>query len=352
MGLDLVMRVDGEADTQLADAATVEVYERVGAPTTFRLQYPIDIDDGDLPCLIEERLKPGRTVDVVASSQDARHCLAKGPIRGQRIHLKHGGEGSRVDVLGADSTIVMDREIRSVIWAGVTDAEVVEAIAETYGFEADVAATTAGHAESGHALVQRSTDLDFVQRLARRNGFLFWLSCDEKRNETIHFRRPNLTSEPVLDLIINLDNPNLQTLDIEFDLERPTSTEGKQLDLRTKRVIDGAVGGTPLPLLGAEGLAAITGDIRTTHVSAPADDVGDLRARNEGALAEADWFIKASCATSVHSVGTVVRAHSVVRVRGAGSRHSGPYFVAGVRHTIDAVAHHMEIELLRNAWGG
>ncbi len=47
-----------------------------------------------------------------------------------------------------------------------------------------------------------------------------------------------------------------------------------------------------------------------------------------------------------------MRAHTVVEVNGAGTRHSGKYFVAGVRHTIDSESYLMELELLRNAWGG
>ena len=35
---------------------------------------------------------------------------------------------------------------------------------------------------------------------------------------------------------------------------------------------------------------------------------------------------------------------------GAGGRHSGKYFVASVKHTIDGAEHRMAAELLRNAW--
>ena len=45
-------------------------------------------------------------------------------------------------------------------------------------------------------------------------------------------------------------------------------------------------------------------------------------------------------------------AFDLLELDGAGSRHSGNYLVAGVRHTIDAGGHRMELELLRNAWGG
>jgi hypothetical protein len=33
-------------------------------------------------------------------------------------------------------------------------------------------------------------------------------------------------------------------------------------------------------------------------------------------------------------------------------RHSGKWFCASVRHTLDAVGHRMEFELIRNGWEG
>ena len=59
----------------------------------------------------------------------------------------------------------------------------------------------------------------------------------------------------------------------------------------------------------------------------------------------------ATTETTRERVGRAVRAHTVLELQGAGSRHSGRYLVAAVRHTIDTGSHRMELELLRNAWG-
>jgi len=59
----------------------------------------------------------------------------------------------------------------------------------------------------------------------------------------------------------------------------------------------------------------------------------------------------ATCETSFETLGVVLRPAQVVEVTGAGTRHSGKYFVTAVRHTIDATSHTMALELARNAWG-
>jgi len=350
MGLGISIAVDGSPQPELAETSLVEVEEKMGRATAFRLHYAADISEGDLPLLVDGRLDVGSEISVLVPTDGSRQCLVKGPVTGQRIHLQHGGAGSTLVVHGSDTTITMDREAKSQVWAGLTDSDAVTAILGNYGYAPDVESTSAGHFEDKHTLIQRSTDLYFVQQLARRNGSLFWVTSDEFGVETAHFKRPSLEGGSDAELVINLDSPGIQQLDIEWEVERPTSVETLQLDLNAKTNIDGGVTASPLTLLGNNGLANITGDVHSQYLTAPSDDAGDLTSRGEGALIESSWFIRATCQTSFDVLSRLVRAHTLVNVRGAGSRHSGNYLVASVRHMIDSVAHNMEIELIRNAW--
>lgn len=351
MRLAFTIAVDGKADEELPQASSVEVYERMGETATYRLRYDVDIREGDLPLLTDGRLDAGSSLAIQTMIGDNTHCLVNGPVHGQQIHLEHGGDGSWLEVQGSDSSIAMDRETRTVVWADVTDSDAVTNILKKYGYKLDVQTTKASHSKKKHILAQRDSDLRFVRRLARRNGFLFWTTCDDKGVETAHFKRAPLDGQTAADLIINLARPHLENLDINWDVERPTSVEGLQVDLNTKKDINAGVAKTPQTILGDRGLQAITGDTRSVHLAAPADDAGDLQARGEAALIEADWFIEAKCQTSLATLGKLIRSHSIVELLGAGSRHSGKYFVAGVRHTIDATDHRMELELIRNGWG-
>lgn len=352
MGLGIAITVNGTPDATLIQAVRVEVHERLGQTTYYSILYPADTTDGDIPNLIDSRLDPGSILSINAGPDNGLQCLVKGPVYSQKIHLQQGGEGSTVEVKGADTSIIMDRVFQSVIWSDNTDGDAVTSIVGTYGLTADVATTPATHSEDKHSLVQRESDLRFIRRLARRNGCYFWITYDvASSTETAHFQRPSLTASPASSLGINLATPAIQILDIEWNAENPTSVEGAGLALEDKSDISGDVPQTPQSILGAKKLLDITGDTRSMHVAAPADDAGDMQARSEGALIEADWFIRASCKTSLHKLGVLVRANTIVTIQGAGSRHSGNYLVSGVRHLIDAADHMMEIELVRNGWG-
>lgn len=350
MGLGISIAVNGTPDTGLAAASRVEVYERMGETTHFLLAYPEAVADGDLPLLVDSRLDPGSVLTISVEVGGALQCLVSGPVYSQQIHLQHGGDGSTVEVKGGDNTLVMDRDVKSAIWADVSDGEAITSILSSYGFVTDVMDTPARHLETKHTLVQRETDLRFVRRLARRNGSYFWVDFPESALETAHFQRPALDGEPAATLTINLPDATLEGLDISWNVERPTRAEGLQLDLNTKNDIDGNVDHTPQTLLGTQDLPTITGGIRTVTVAAPVNDAGDMQARGEGTLIDADWFIRATCRTSLFRLGRLVRVNTLVQVQGAGRRHSGLYYVASVRHTIDATTHLMDIELIRNAW--
>jgi phage protein D len=348
------IQFNGNLNASLGNPVAVEVHECVGEPTSFRLNYVIDIQEGNLPLLKENDLSAGSEITILVPTTEGVTALVKGSVRGQQIHLEHGGEGSVLDVLGADSTLAMDREDKAHVWPDVTDSQIARTILQQQGFnDLDVQDTPASHPENKHALVQRDTDLAFVRRLAARNGFLFWVTYDATtKSETAHFKRPPLDSAPAAELIINLTEPraNLDALDVTWDAEAPSSADAGEVDLNSGSDIDGSVSVSPLTSLAATRFAAIGASPRSLHLSVPVDDAGDLQARSEGALIDAEWFIRARGQTSMHALGKVLRAYTVVKLRGAGARHSGKWFCHSVRHYIDAAEHRMEFELIRNGW--
>ena len=354
MGFGFQVEVTGVSQPGLPLPSMVEVHERLGEPTTFRVNYAVDIGDPDMTLVSNQHLGPGADVAVVVAVGQERHVLVKGPVHGQRIRLVHGGSGSWLDVCGSDRSIEMDRALKREVWDGVRSSDVVRTIVKRHGLEADVEETRDEHQERKHTLVQVETDLRFVRRLARWYGYLFWVTTDPAGKSTAHFRRPPLQGTPAARLVVSRrepSQPTIASLDIAWDVERATRIEARQLDVNSKNVIDGGVSVSPLAPLGTRPLSSLAGGGRSTQVVAVVDTVGDLAQRAEATLIQEGWFVEASCDTSLNALGRLVRAHTVIEVLGAGSIHSGKYLVSAVRHAIDAHGHVMELKLCRNAWG-
>src|SRR5512132_1747259 len=249
LGISIVIGDAKKADPGLGGATTVEVYERMGEVTTFSLRFPLDVLEGDIPLLTDARLDPGSILGIFVPVAGKAHCLVKGPVTAQQIHLNHGGGDSWLEVQGADRSVAMDREVRAVVWSDGKDSDAVSTIVASYGLTPDVAETSGGHAEAKHSLVQRDSDLRFV----RRHGFCFWVTADETGIETAHFKRPPLDVSSDKSLVINLAGANVQALDLQFDVEQPTSVVAAGIDLNSKGDLDGTVASTPQALLGQKG---------------------------------------------------------------------------------------------------
>lgn len=354
MGLDILICVDDIPNENLTQkVSSVEVYEKMDQNTSYKLNFAVDICDGDIAQNIEADTAPAKILSILAHVNDSLICLVKGPVTTQQSRLNHGGAGSSLNIEGEDTGKNLDHAPIFQITDSGTDADIVTTIISNADqMIPDVESTPDSlHAEENHSHVQRESNLSLLRTLARRNGFHFWITYSNEGMATGHFRSRSLDGQPANTLIVNHENNNIDLLQVNSDSTRPSRTEGRQIDLRTLSVIGGE---TTLEdsTLGSSGLRELNGTEQQSIQLAPAvDDAGALTARSRGALRDAQWFINATCQTSLHRLCNIVRFHTIVQMQGAGSRHSGNYYVTGVRHKIDAVGHVMELELERNAWG-
>jgi hypothetical protein len=339
-------------DPTLAQPARVEVIEAVGACTTFSLFYDFTIEAGDLPLLKEARLGPEAEIAVRVLDGDSPAVLVRGPVTRQRISLVTGGDGSVLEVIGADATVAMARESKVHVWPATTDAAAISELLGAAGLVPQVQLpTTITHEENKRALVQREPDLHLIRRLARRNGCWIWLEYDPVAAvPTVHVSRPPVDSPAALQLHLAGADRNLEEALIEWDAERVVATAAEDRDVFSASALDGSVERSPLQGLADHALADIVTQPHRARLAFQVADAGDLLVRSEAALIEDGWFVRATLKASARVLKAILRAPSVVELHGAGSRHSGRYLVSRVTHQIDDDDHRMQVTLVRNGW--
>ncbi len=379
MSFDYLILADGKPAPDLVDlAASVTVEQSLDDSARFTLRLEVDLaSDGQYTLLMDDRVRPGAEISVLVRDGESTVCLVQGPVDRARVHIARGGAGSWLEVMGGDRRVVMDRLHRTAVWPGL-DSDIVRTIVESYGLDPDITDTEHSSDAQSHTQNQSATDLAWVQRLARRNGFHFWLSYEVDLGllattvkEIAHFKpsppRPELSSGPgggLLDLLpgggpprleINLagrDTETMASIDIEIDAERPTQIEGLRVAEADTLSETTNIPAPPHEPLGALTLKDLTPGVLRSMFLTTAGDAAELRTRANAALAEAEWFVRATARCSRYALqGRVLQPHMVVPVVGLGERYSGDYFVTSVTHTIDANVHTMDVELARNALG-
>jgi phage protein D len=93
-------------------------------------------------------------------------------VLSHRIHLAHGVAESTLEVWGQDGSVLMNREEKVRPFPDMSDSDAAQQVFADYGFTADVETSPTQHLERRHLLMQRSSDIQFLKLLARRNGFL------------------------------------------------------------------------------------------------------------------------------------------------------------------------------------
>lgn len=330
----------------------IQVVEAVNQATQYRLRYGTNIEDGDFPLLTNSLLDPESVLAVVIPGSPIPSILVSGPVVSQEINIVHGGEGTTVDVYGMDMSVSMDRENRSVVRSNINDSTAVMEILAGYAIVPDAAVTSTFHTDLKHPLVQRETDLRFIRRLARRNGFWFWVTDAAPGVSIGHFKAPPVDGTPAQELRLNVSEPNVDSVSVKWNSERPVSASLAQLDLGSLSSIDGSSQRSSINGLADQHLADIVPTARELHLSVPADDTGDLTSRGNAALIENGWFVKVQVQVRKSRLNSVIRSHTLVNIQGLGTRHSGKYLVSRVVHDINQEDHLMTVDLIRNGWNG
>lgn len=350
-----------EADDNLYNAlAMVEVEENGDLPGAIQLNLPVSqTETEDLTFVNDSRLKPlANLAVVVASEGKPDQCIFDGYVLAHKLHLETGTTDSTLQVWGQDASWLMNLEEKVREWVDVTDASVANTIFGDYGITPSPDNTdddSPSHPESGHSLMQRASDIQFLRNLARRNGKLCRVACAGQPGERIgYFIKPQLNREPAARLSLN--DPlawTVQSLDFDWDVTRPSAVKASQA-LFSDPSEDGISTDTAdsgLSLLAERQLADFVGKPMTVLLTAPVDDAGELMLRSQSLLCETGWFVRCTGEADLSRLNTVLRVGTVVQVDGAGSLNSGKYYVWSVRHTITADAHKMKFVLVRNAVG-
>lgn len=340
--------------------SSVDVEENADLPGAIELNLSIAADgSGDLTYVNDSTFQPYANVAVVVSVDGkAPECIFDGYVLSHKLHLDRGITASKLVVWGQDASWLMNLKENTKEWADVTDVSVASTIFGDYGItpapdnEQD-SDDTATHTESGHTLMQRASDIQFLRQLARRNGKLCRVFCGAQAGQPNgYFAKPNLSGSPVATLTLNDPTKEmLAELDIEWDVTRPSEVVAGQDLFTDTNPASADETNSGLTLLSDRGLAMFAGKVMQAMLTTTVDDNVELQMRAVSLLREGGFFVRCTGKVDLSALGIVLQVGAIVEVDGIGAVHSGNYYVWSVRHTIKEDSHQMAFVLVRNAVG-
>jgi phage protein D len=314
----------------------------------FKLHLAIrQLGDGTWTYLDDERFRMWTPLTIRVGFDDGMEDLISGYITHVRPEFPEDGSKCTLAIWGMDGTVLLDREEKLHAWANEKDSSIAAQIFEQHGLSSVVDDTQIVHDEALSTIIQRETDIQFLKRLAARNGF----ECSVS-GKTGFFRRPQLDGapQPVLAAHFGRDT-NINRVTFEVDALTPTHVSMFHVDGVSKELLNVTVNASAQTALGAS-RSTVGPGVPESQAFVSLDGAARLPEMDtlcRALLHESEWFVTAEGEIAANQYGHVLKPSAPVTIKGVGESYSGVYYVTHVTHTLNANGYTQSFRAKRNA---
>jgi hypothetical protein len=299
-------------------------------------------------------LDPPNRVIIMVIVNALPQVLIDGIITQHEMVLSNEPGRSILDVKGEDISARLDLEEKKKTFANQKDSDIVGTILRdyaTYGLRPDVKQTDDTPSESERKPTQHGTDLEYVQALARKNGFVFYVEPTDVPGFTTAHWGPDKrqgASQPALTMNMGAATNVDQPMVFRFDALGPVAPQLSIIEPTTKRAIPVPLPASLNPSLSSQAASPL----RKTQSSSTANlSLSEAVLRALSASMGTGDAVVATGEIDAVRYGRVLRARRPVEVRGAGRTYDGTYYVQRVTHRIRRGQYKQSFTLKREGRG-
>ena len=311
----------------------------------------------DSPLLSLPALAPFARVILLIAFGPLPRVLMDGIITNRQLTPGKDKDPSKLTITGEDVSVMMDREEKNVEHPAQPDPVIAAKIIGSYArFGLLPVIIPPPSLDVPTPLeripVQQGTDLAYLQELAKRYAFVFYVEPGPASGmNTAYWGPPHRPGVPQSALSINLgQNSNVTSIDFQQNALDPTTVQGSVQDRTTNQKVPvRTIGGSQLPLAAQppSPLAMQTRISRQSGVTAT-QALARAQATTDASLQQ---VVTATGELDALQYGGVLNARGLVGLRGAGLTYDGLYYVKSVTHTIQPGQYHQRFELTREGTG-
>ncbi|MGH7516511.1 MAG: phage late control D family protein [Gemmatimonadales bacterium] len=336
----------------------IEVEDHAAMADMLRLRVVIGIKDGCAGWSFVDDRVFGRLANArlsVAVGSGRAETLINAFIIETNASFANQPGTSVLNVVAMDPTVLMNLEEKVKRWPNMADSDVANAVFSSpdYKFTPIVDVTKWKRQENEQTLMQRGTDIQFLQQLAQRNGFECYVETNGRTGQVEgHFHAPRLDQPPQGVLSVNLrDATNVNTFSARYDMLRPATAQATNLDIASRSDQQARVTASALSSLGKNTALEAQHQRRVLPSQTGLARTGELQAYAQALVDQSALAITADGELNTVAYGGILRAKRPVLVRGAGQQFSGTYYVERVHHVLTADSYKQSFTLRRNALG-
>ena len=346
----LRIEFDGdEIDTVYSDLIQLEVELDDDLASMFRLRLSMLQTAEGWTSLDDENLKVWAPVTITAGFEDDNEELLTGYVTHVKPNFSANPEQAYLDVWGMDASVMMDRVEVLKEWPSKKDSDIATEIFQSYSLTPQVEDTSFVHDEAVSTIIQRETDMQFLKRLALRNGYECYVQGSDA-----YFGLPTIDEETQPLLAVHFGSEtNIHNFSISVDAMTPVNVGMTQIDRLNKETIEVNIETSEQTSLGATDAAGIL----STGMDAGQVYVGcnsvasqtEMESLCKGLYHRSEWFVSAQGEVNANNYAHVLMPRKPITVKGIGETYSGVYYVNHVTHVFTGNGYTQRVRMKRNA---
>lgn len=319
----------------------------------FQMTFSLTKEVLDYNLLTSDTFAPGARIIMGVAIGVIPEVLIDGIITVRELRPSNDPGRSLLTLTGSDLTVALDLGEKNQKYENQPDSVIFERLIgeyATYGLVPEATPTTDIPITVQRTPRQHQTDLKFIQRMAKRNGFIFYLTPLTFGTSTAYFGPETHLGLPQPALSMNMGpSTNIDELNFSHDALAPVGTKGTFVEPITKFAI-------PIPTLPSLKIPPLSSSPASAMRQVLLRDTAKQNAGQAATTAIAKVTNSpdaVSASGKVDSVryGNVLRARQLVGVRGVGSSYDGNYFVKRVTHHIARGSYTQSFSLSREGTG-
>ncbi|MFF2922824.1 hypothetical protein ACFVTP_10530 [Streptomyces celluloflavus] len=333
---------------------SAQITSTAGERSGFQLAFDLTKKGAIVQRLLPEGyFDPKTRVILTVAVQGTPVVLLDGVIVRHEVGTSNQPGQTTLTVTGEDLTLLMDLEERTDRYPNLAPSQRVERILgkyADYGIDARIIREQIPQPPREQVRVdyQTGTDLQYVNDLARANGYTFYLDPGPVPGRSTAFWGPEQRlGQRQHALNVNMDaNSTVDQLTFAYDGTAREEPQARVQDPVTRQApLLAPPDISPLrPPLGLRGSPALK---RRTLSGTAKKDEGLAKAEALGRAATSADAISGSGSLDVTRHGYVLRPRELVGVRGAGVTYDGDYYVKTVTHNLRPGSYQQNFTLSR-----
>lgn len=352
-----LLEVGGEAASPelIAAIRTLEIEDHADLADMLRLRVAVGVDEGAsrwrlLDDDLFTRLQNVRVALKVGSAP--AEPLIDAYVVDVRASLSEEPGRSLVEVVAMDGTVLLSLEEKVRPWPDQADSAIASAIFAELGFSPVVEDTSVVRSADDTTTLQRGTDIQFLRRLAERNGYEIFVEVASSGQTEGHFHPPRVEEEPQAILNVNLASAtNVATFNARYDMLGATTAKATGLEVESASDQPADVQGGELKSLGSESTVLADRPRKVLLAGSGLVRSGELETLARSVVDRSSFAVTAEGVVSTTVLGRALKAKRPVLVRGAGRDFSGTYYLERVLHVFSGDGHEQRVTMRRNAAG-